>query len=254
MTTITNEDAFNVGLPKWPQMLVAGKKITEEQAKEIIFATDRALINTSGYNGNDREYEKYFAELTHYSRFNMNYNFKHETDEERDLAISNRKNIWAATEEFEKRAGFLRTEYVYNAFAISAFVYGPAGWCHPDGTISFVHNVGKWPSVKEVFDEWVLIATRWPFLDLTVTLMSGESCEDLTAPLVTFIVSEGKVNAVEPTVQPFEGMHLEPVEIPFARLVYDKRRERGLPESWMTEFADKIRPLVDEICTEFNVP
>ena len=43
---ITKEEAFRRELPKWPQMLVVGKDITVEQAKEIIFATDSQLVNT----------------------------------------------------------------------------------------------------------------------------------------------------------------------------------------------------------------
>ena len=38
-------------LPKWPQMIVTGKRVTVDQAKEIIFRTDSFLSDASDYSG-----------------------------------------------------------------------------------------------------------------------------------------------------------------------------------------------------------
>ena len=47
-----NTELFNKGLPKWPAIVVKGKPVTEDQAKEIIIRTD------SFYFGcNDRAWE-----------------------------------------------------------------------------------------------------------------------------------------------------------------------------------------------------
>ena len=35
-----NEELLDVGLPKWPQMIVWGESITTEQAYDIIMRTD----------------------------------------------------------------------------------------------------------------------------------------------------------------------------------------------------------------------
>lgn len=41
MKRVTQKEAFKRGLPKWPQMAITGKPVSEEQAKRIIFKTER---------------------------------------------------------------------------------------------------------------------------------------------------------------------------------------------------------------------
>jgi hypothetical protein len=52
---ISETNAFSLGLPKWPQMRVTGKKISISRAKEIIFATDTFLTGCSCGNYQDWE-------------------------------------------------------------------------------------------------------------------------------------------------------------------------------------------------------
>ena len=94
----------------------------------------------------------------------------------------------------------IETNYVRNTWIGSSFVHGPHGWCHPDGQIDHIDNVGKWPSVEEIRDDWQMLATAFPFLILTATLMSGESCEDDTKPIVTMSVADGRVSLMAPNV------------------------------------------------------
>jgi hypothetical protein len=51
---VTDEKFLEINLPKWPQMLVTGKRVTKEQARDIIFRTDRFI--TGGVGGNNREW------------------------------------------------------------------------------------------------------------------------------------------------------------------------------------------------------
>lgn len=47
------------GLPKWPEAYVTGTAVTPEQAKEIIFRTDRPVTYISDYGfGNDRPFRE----------------------------------------------------------------------------------------------------------------------------------------------------------------------------------------------------
>ena len=56
-----SDDLLNLGLPKWPQMMVTGKHVTLEQAKEIIFRTDPFLVDTSKYSGgNAHEFNAWY--------------------------------------------------------------------------------------------------------------------------------------------------------------------------------------------------
>ena len=172
-------------LPKWPQMRVWGRSVTAELAREIIMRTDSFW--ESGHGGNDRGWERRLCEA-------VGYPYHDYSDANVD---------WQAQEAFKASIGYVSTEYVYNAWISNAFVFGPSGWCHPDGRIHFVHNVGKWPSVQEIADEWARIAKEWPQLDLDVCLMSGESGEDHCQPLVTMWVQAGEVTVHDPKAVPF---------------------------------------------------
>jgi hypothetical protein len=259
MIEITQEAAFDFGLPKWPQMLVTGKDISVEQAKEIIFATDSFLTCTWEYGGgNDRKFNAEFLKSTGYARLNENP-FDHikygvMSPEQREEHSAFNRLQYARRSKLEELAGFLQTEYVRNSWAASAFIYGPSGWCHPDGKIEFTHNVGKYPEVKTVAKEWHAIATRWPFLDIWVTLMNGESCE-VNSPVVTFHVENGELKFYKGTVEPHEGVFRAGSGLGFIGIGsrnYD--HEHGLPQEWIQEFADRVRPLIDRAMTETVPP
>lgn len=257
--TISKEEAFIRSLPKWPQMLVTGKPITIEQAKEIIFATDNSLTSTSGLMGNDRDFSDWFMELTGYNKLVGRYvdlypnNFSTLSDAEKDSLMSKRLIFRNAETEFLSRANFLINTYVCNSWVSCAFIGGPHGWCHPNGTISFIDNVGKWPSVQEIFDEWQTIATRWPFLDVHVTLMNGESQEDNILPVINFHICNGEIFCFNGDTTVHSGKRLKRSNADlYAK--FDHMRndlysfEQGLPQSWIDEFINKISPIVNDVC------
>ena len=193
ITITDNLDMRYMGLPKWPQMIVRGQPVTLDQAKEIIRRTDRAF--TSHLSGNDHKTVRNIAQrlglpASMYSAYDGQ-----PVDEkaERD---------WQAAEEFRALWGTISTEYVTNNWVSSSFIYGPHGWCHPDGTISYDHNVGKWPDLDDIIKDWDTLATAFPFLDVTITLMNGESCEDSTRPVVTLKVKDGNVTVCPPEPAP----------------------------------------------------
>lgn len=106
-----------------------------------------------------------------------------------------------ATKEWEDWCedwGALKTNYVSNDWISSSYLFGPHGWCHPDGNIGFSDNIGKYPSAEEILDDWQRLADAFPELDLVAVLMSGESCEEDVDPLVGIRVCEGKAWLVEP--------------------------------------------------------
>jgi hypothetical protein len=259
MTPISKEQAFQRGLPKWPQMLVKGQTITVEQAKEIIFATDTSMTSPYSCSTNDRKFKKWFLDVTGYNQLLPDYmrdDFQYPQAGTPAAAEQARRNevFYAREEAFTRRAGFLRHEYVHNTWCSSCFVDGPYGWCHPDGTISFVYNVGKWPSVEQVHTEWSEIAARWTFLDLWVTLMNGESGEE-PAPVVTFHVHNGIVECFDGTTEPFAGLpgppEFDPLVFAAQMRDYTYAHEHGLPEPWVDEFVDRVRPIIDQVVKEF---
>ena len=167
-------------LPKWPQMLVSGKTIAQEDAMEIIRRTDSFF--GSGFGGNDREYAKQLRAITKMPNNDGEYDYK----------------TWC---DWKQRWGYLDLEHIHNDWVTSAFIGGPHGWCHPDGSISFCYNVGKWPNGQEIFNDWSKISNEFPFLKLGVILMDRENCENGAKAVIGFKIADGIVNIVDPLEQ-----------------------------------------------------
>lgn len=171
------QDVFNISLPKWPCLLVVGKKVTEDQANKILLMTD-SHIPDFRYASNARRMNKLACAV-----------FGIPSDEDGDEHY--RKLL-----QLRKRLNLVELSYLSNSMICSSFIGGPHGWLKWDGTVGCnSYNIGKWPSVSEVFSDWKRIARRFPELDLECQLLSGESCEDGTFPLVRFVVKRGVVRA-----------------------------------------------------------
>jgi hypothetical protein len=219
-----------VGLPKWPQMIVTGKPVTVEQATEIIRRTDSFF--TCGYTGNDR---KFVADTQ--SRYGMVSpedlrSNRMELREYRELQNA-WQNLW----------GCVSTSYVHNSWVSCAFIGGPHGWCHPNGQIGFFDNIGKYPSVEEVRDDWKAVAAAFPFLDIDVTLMSKGSGEEGSVPVVGFRIRGTDVEVVTDNLHTLHQDHKIPEQE--SREGWIERlatglgsgshlHERGVPDSMLT--------------------
>lgn len=214
-------ETVDIGLPKWPQMLVSGRPVTKEQASEIIRRTD-TFFAYGGDSGNDREWAAEVCLATGYPR-RPEWN-----SEDTDW-----QSYRAKLEDWKFRWGLITdTQYVHNTWIASAYIYGPYGWCHPDGQIGFVDNVGKWPSVSEIVSDWKILAEHFPFIEAFVTLMSGEHCQDDRQPLVNIVVKDGDAYCVSleetsPWEIPVRGRTDD--EFVFHLNRRDMGRECGLP-------------------------
>lgn len=243
-----NSDLYqlaNGNLPKWPQMLVTGKQVTVEQAKEIIFRTDDFLTDASTYSGgNARNFNAAYRkraglDLLQFERTARDGHTYTDIDWDKQHGIRERLNI-------------IRTKYVENGWASCSYIGGPHGWCSPAGVISYSDNVGKWPSIEEIVEDWSIIAQAFPYLDLHVTLMSGESCEDDTEAVINIRVVDGKAFAEAPD----ESVHSIPERRDmlesFIELMNSNcdEREIGLPIDWYDEFAARVKAVVVDILAE----
>lgn len=165
----------SIGLPKWPALLVTGKRVTLDQAIEINFRTA-----SSWWSTNDKEFLEFIAESIGASIEGYGYlNF---------------------TQEMREKWGHLSLEYLCNSNIVSSYIGGPHGWCSWDGHIfANSYNIGKYPSVVEVHSEWEQIAKAFPFLSLRCQLLDGESSEDGDRKaLVEYVIEDGKVEAFVP--------------------------------------------------------
>lgn len=163
-------------LIKWPGFVVVGKSVSKEQAAEIILRTDHCYFST-----NDRAWDKTCKEILEYPR------------DEDDIG------------KWRESIGNIPLEYLNNSWIGSAYIGGPHGWCDWDGNIGCHYgNVGKWPSVKDVKNDWKAIADAFPFLDLGCQLYNAEivynaEIGELGAqPIVHFKIQDGFVGVYEP--------------------------------------------------------
>lgn len=212
----------DVALIKWPQMIVTGASVTGEQAKEIIIRTDPFFSDTTLYAGrNDQE-------------FTIRY--QQQSGVLAALSCSDRQTQERVQDAVDSVVKPIPLDYLANDWASSCFVYGPNGWCRPNGTIEYHDNVGKWPGAAELYDEWQAIAQAFPYLSLFVSFMDAESCDPDASVVLQFVLHEGAVRVVK-------GEHA-----PVARKIrvaddvcFCSRLEHGLPWSWVAETADAIR-------------
>jgi hypothetical protein len=204
-----NKDFFNLGLPKLPALIVKGEKITPEQASEII-------IRTNGDSScNDNEFSNRVAELIYDVKIpdHLIHNYDQvNTAIEKKLGIEEEvegekwekwSKVWGYRDEKRAELEIIELSYLDNSQICSSWIGGPHGWCDWEGNIGCSnYNIGKWPGVEEVYNEWKSIAKAFPFLDLRCQLANHEASSpemsENPGPVVEFIVKAGKVKMVIP--------------------------------------------------------
>jgi len=228
------------GLPKWPQMLVSGKPVTINQAKDIIFRTDDFLTDPwEGAGGNEREFNKAYRKAANLDALCVdrpNY----------DSKGTYRSPDWKKQILLREKIGFVQTGYVTNDWASSCYIFGGHGWCHPDGTIAFIDNVGKWPNIEDVCDDWARLARAFPYLDLNVTLMDNESGDENATPVVNIRVVNGTVDIEAPDVS-VHTLKEKTRDFSVAGIFSQGRKEIGLPLPWYDEYAAKVRAIIETL-------
>lgn len=164
-------------LGKWPHVLVWGKSVTPEQAEEVILRTHCFPFSTNAHDARDIFEKKMGIAGDAYGR---DWRARWESEQ---VAARKIRSLYGHG-----------IEYLYNANVMSSYAWGPGGWIHWEGTVgSQGKNIGKWPQIEEVYDEWVLIAKTFPYLDLTCHLHPDEGVDGLDNPLVEFRIQGGHV-------------------------------------------------------------
>lgn len=206
---------FDVNLNKWPALLVVGDKVTDEQAIEINFRTTSAWWST-----NDHEFLDFIAKTIGTTTRNF-------------MGIDFNQSIRDAW-------GHIELEYLANSNIVSAYIGGPHGWCSWDGDVfANSYNIGKWPTVEEVFNEWKAIAEAFPFLNLRCQLLDGEQCEVDDRPvsaIVEFIVKDGTVEVIIPDRVPMTTVDSDGNVKKFTRMYNSLYREHGTEADFIERF------------------
>lgn len=235
-------DLENLPLPKWPQMLVWGESVTKEQAYEIIRRTDNFF--EYGDSGNDIEFSNYLKSELLFPKESNIHNIPGYYNDYFNQ-IENWKYEW----------DYIETEYVRNSWILCSYIYGPHGWCHPDGTIQYIENIGKWPSISEVLRDWKTLATEFDFLDLYVVLMSGSGCEENIEPVVGIRVKKGIVKLFnvkkffdkkQELKDKFE--EIRKIERDISKYLSEdyRRLDKGMPEEALKLYFNKAKEIFDK--------
>lgn len=240
---------MNIGLPKWPQLIIVGEDIPVEIAKEIIFRTDDFLTDASDYSGgNAKDFNKLYRAKSGLHLFNDEVEGK-----------SFQRTNYDKQERLREILDFVHLGYVYNRWASSAFAYGPTGFCSPEGKILFTHNIGKYPSTEEVYNDFVEIAKAFPMLDMKAALYDLESCQDEDENgnpkqfLVGFIIKNGEVTITGEDLFLHLDERVENASYNFLDFA-DPRcmGEIGLPQSYYEEYAARVSDAVNKVEYEFQ--
>lgn len=192
------EQKLNVGLPKWPQCIISGDTITEDQAFDIILRTDGFLTCLSGYSGgnNHKFNEAYIKQCVD------GLDLPHQPPKPYTGSAEESRYFYALTEEVRKELGFVDLYYIYNRFASTSYLGGPCGFVSPDGSILFQENLGKYPGAECVYRDFQKITDAWPFLNMSATLYDGEYCDEGANPVITFKVYGGVVEILDTPENP----------------------------------------------------
>jgi hypothetical protein len=235
----THEELLALGLPKWPKHYVTGAPLSVEQSKEIIRRTDAFFLYNSG--GNNHDYDNWVREQLGMQPDHL----------DRPVGFSWAQQ-WEKELQWRQKWGCVETSFVENWWLSSSFVGGPHGWCHPDGAIGFIDNVGKWPGVKDIFDDWKTLAAAFPFLDIGATLFDREECEEGLQKVVSIRVLGGMVALVDPLENDVHKTHPEAVRrfdaqssaiADFIAAHSNPLREQGISSSWVEEWSLKAKEL-----------
>ena len=175
---------------KWPQCIISGDKVTEEQALDIIKRTDDFYVYPIG---NNRVFIKMAIEAL---------KIPQETPiKNTDTAEEIRKKFETDTknkEEYFKKNKIITQDisYIKNSYISSSFIFGYCGWVHIDGTIGYSFNIGKWPTAEEIVNDLFLLGENFPYLKMFVTIMDNENGY-ATKSLDTYVLDHGQVYLLE---------------------------------------------------------
>lgn len=188
---------FGINLPKWAGILILGEPVTPEQAKQIIHATTPSLYDDMRYAGNSFEFQKAYDRKSFSILMDMGYSQHMEGSAElSDTQAKIRKFVCGLDDQLSP---VLPLEFLKGNLGNSCYFGGPTGWCNPSGEISLLGiNIGKYPSVREIFTEWSLIAKKFDFLDLTCVILDNEWCDETASGRVGFRVKSGEVSMFIP--------------------------------------------------------
>ncbi|AYV77734.1 MAG: hypothetical protein Edafosvirus1_65 [Edafosvirus sp.] len=174
------EKLKSIDLPKWTGCVIRGENVSSTLAERICVQTCSFDV-WSNYKKLTNDFENAFG-------------IPEETPES-----DNWKMKQKVYDELKEKYGLIHDlEYLKNTVWCSSCM-SQDSWITWNGVVSFDANLGKRPQAIEVYDEWKLIAERFPELSLKCQLYPCEIGEIHAEtykeePLLQFTIANGKVS------------------------------------------------------------
>lgn len=199
------DGAGDVGLDRWNAVYITGQSVPHSTAREILMRTD-GNIRSMRLSSNAHEFKAHVEDAFGWTVVQAWDDAWHRlSDAERDQfrSIVGVNTPWSLDVLFAERVGTIPLSTMGTDLLCSCYVGGPTSWITPNGTIFMMDkNLGKWPEVKSIAEDWAAIAENFHELDLVCTVMDGEWCSDeRLSPVVQFVVKSGTVTVQPPVME-----------------------------------------------------
>lgn len=199
------DGAGDVDLDRWNAVYITGQSVSRSTAREILMRTDRN-IRSMRLSTNAHEFKAHVSNAFGWSVVQAWGDAWHRlSDDERDQfrTITGANTPWEIDDLFAERVGTIPLSTMETDLLCSCYVGGPTSWITPNGTIFLTDkNLGKWPEVKSIAEDWAALAEKFHELDLVCTVMDGEWCSDeRLSPVVQYVVKSGAVTVQPPVME-----------------------------------------------------
>lgn len=243
------KEMADLGLPKWPQIMIVGDNVTEEQALDIILRTDKFITGIS--ESISRRFEPLREMIQKHSGMDSIVKAANKKKKELDHEGIGFFLQYHAQKHIRDALGFCAMGCIHNTWAASSYLHGAYGFCSPEGKIFYCDNSrGSYPSTQSYYEDLISLAKAFPYLRFKTSMYGGEHCDDNEVKcVISFVVENGTVT---PTLEDF-GLraHSTRGANEGADAIIDiMRGERNVKETALSpEFlkrcAERIQPLVE---------
>ena len=160
-------ELYSMSLPKWPEMRVEGKSISEDQAAEIILRTDHTSRHVSL---NDKEWQSTIVKTLKMPKINDGCYKLEDNEYQKEVKKYNKK-----LDKYLSKIKYIQDiEYIRPDRIGSVYVGGSHGFVDWTGTIGTCgHNIGKSPSIQNIHYDWKVISREFPSLVLRCVSFPG---------------------------------------------------------------------------------
>ncbi|MND91206.1 hypothetical protein D3C80_833190 [compost metagenome] len=187
------KEMYDLWLPKWPQIMIVGDDVTEEQAQDIILRTDKFITGIS--EAISRRFEPLREMIQRQSGMDAIVKAANKEARERDHEGIAYFLKYHAQKHIRDALGFCSMECIHNTWAASSYLYGAYGFCSPEGKIFYCDNSrGSYPSTQAYYEDLISLAKAFPYLRFKSSMYGGEHCDDNEVKcVISFVVENGTV-------------------------------------------------------------